>query len=101
MKNSLDWLSRQGDDPRPRAAYDGKVIGLMAAADGGLGGLRGLVHLRQILSNLGAHVHPEQFALSHAGSAFDGDGRLRDPQSRAMVARVAGGVVDLARRLVG
>ena len=101
LKNSLDWLSRQGDDPRPRAAYDGKVIGLMAASDGGLGGLRGLVHLRQILSNLGAHVHPEEFALSHAGSAFDGDGRLRDPQSRAMVARVAGGVVDLARRLVG
>ena len=39
LKNSLDWLSRQGDDPRPRAAYDGKVIGLMAASDGGLGGL--------------------------------------------------------------
>ena len=101
LKNSLDWLSRQGDDPRPRAAYDGKVIGLMAASDGGLGGLRGLVHLRQILSNLGAHVHPEQFALKHAASAFDGDGRLSDPQNRAMVARVAGGVVDLARRLVG
>ena len=59
------------------------------------------MHLRQILSNLGAHVHPEQFALKHAASAFDGDGRLSDPQNQAMVARVAGGVVDLARRLVG
>ena len=101
LKNSLDWLSRQGDDLRLRAAYGGKVIGLMAATDGGLSGLRGLVHLRQILSNLGAHGHPEQFALSQAGSALDGDVRSRDPQNRAMVARVAGGVVDLARRLVG
>ena len=40
LKNSLDWLSRQGDDPRPRAAYDGKIIGLMAASDAGLGGSR-------------------------------------------------------------
>ncbi|MGB1006657.1 MAG: NADPH-dependent FMN reductase, partial [Thalassobaculaceae bacterium] len=99
LKNALDWLSRQGDDPRPRAAYDGKVVGLMAASNGALGGLRGLVHLRQIVNNLGAHVHPEQFALKHAASAFDGDGRLSDPQNQAMVARVAGGVVDLARRL--
>ena len=99
LKNTLDWLSRQGDDPHPRMAYDGKVVGVMAASNGALGGLRGLVHLRQILGNLGAHVHPEQFALKHAASAFDDDGGLSDPQNQAMVARVAGGVVDLARRL--
>ena len=61
----------------------------MAASPGGLGGLRGLVHLRQLLTNLGVLVVPDQIAVSKAGQAFTEDGALTDPGQQASVAAIA------------
>lgn len=85
LKNTIDWVSRSAEGESPLAAYQGKVAGLMAASPGGLGGLRGLVHLRSILSNIGVIVLPDQSAIPRAFEAFDEYGQLKDENRRARV----------------
>jgi chromate reductase len=82
LKNTIDWVSRPIPNHPPLAAYQGKVAGLLSASSGGLGGLRGLVHVRAILGNIGVIVLPQQFALGKAGEAFDLQGNLLDPQQQ-------------------
>ena len=77
LKNAIDWASRSDSkDETPLAAFRGKVASIMAASPGGLGGLRGLVHLRSILSNIQVLVLPQQLAVGQAHEAFDADGQL-------------------------
>lgn len=102
LKNLIDWCSRtESDDEPPLAAYRGKVAGLLAASPGGLGGLRGLVHLRSILGNIGVHVVPKQFALSGAFDAFDEDGSLKDSKQLEQVKAVVEQTVTTAKALAG
>ncbi|MGI9419834.1 MAG: NADPH-dependent FMN reductase [Geminicoccaceae bacterium] len=93
LKNAIDWVSRSEGDEPGLAAYRDKVAGLVSASPGGLGGLRGLVHVRQILTNIGVLVIPQQHALGGAGQAFGDDGMLTDSKAQATVtgigARVA------------
>ena len=74
LKNTIDWVSRAGEGKRALVAYEGRVAAVMSASPGRLGGLRGLVHLRSILSNIGVLVIPDQVAVSGAHTAFDEDG---------------------------
>ena len=79
LKNSIDWVSRPDDgEATPLVAFRGKVVTLMSASPGVLGGLRGLVHLRSILGNLGCIVLPNQAAVPKAHEAFKDDGTLVD-----------------------
>jgi chromate reductase len=78
LKNVIDWVSRGFDQEASMSAYKGKVAGLISASPGALGGLRGLVHLRSILGNIGVLVIPEQVALGSAFEAFDEQGELKD-----------------------
>ncbi|MGI0008244.1 MAG: NADPH-dependent FMN reductase, partial [Nitrosopumilaceae archaeon] len=66
LKNTIDWTSRQSQGEIPLACFKNKVAGLMSASPGGLGGLRGLVHVRAILENIGVLVIPEQIAVAKA-----------------------------------
>jgi NAD(P)H-dependent FMN reductase len=92
LKNTIDWVSR----PRPDepSAFKGKIAGLIAASPGNLGGVRGLLTVRQVLTTLGVLVVPTQFALSQAASAFAEDGSLKDERHLAAVRAV---VEDLVR----
>ncbi len=85
LKNAIDWASRRAGDEPPLLAYRGKTAVIMAASPGALGGLRGLVFLRLLLSNIGVTVLPEQHALSQAGQAFDADDGLLDESVRSTV----------------
>ena len=79
LKNSIDWVSRPDDgEATPLVAFRGKVVTLMSASPGAVGGLRGLVHLRSILGNLGCIVLPDQVAVPKAYEAFREDGTLVD-----------------------
>lgn len=100
-KNVIDWLSRPDGDDAQLVAFRGKVAGLIATAPGALGGLRGLVHLRSILGNIGMHVVPQQQAISNARAAFNDDGSLVDDTQAAGIKGVAGAVVTLAAALKG
>jgi NAD(P)H-dependent FMN reductase len=96
LKNTLDWVSRPVPDEPPLAAFKGKVVSLMSASPGTLGGLRGLVHVRSILGNMGCIVLPEQQALSKAHEAFDSQGLLKDS---ALQQRIEGLGAQLAQFL--
>ncbi|MCA9038449.1 MAG: NAD(P)H-dependent oxidoreductase [Planctomycetaceae bacterium] len=78
LKNALDWVSRREGNEPPKVAFLGKVAAIMSATPSGLGGIRGLSHLRSILQAIGMHVMPDQFMLSAAHQAFDGQGNLID-----------------------
>ncbi|MFL6716742.1 MAG: NADPH-dependent FMN reductase, partial [Burkholderiaceae bacterium] len=59
LKNLIDWTSRAVDSQDGLAPYRNKVAVLMSASPGSYGGLRGLVHVRAILGNIGVIVLPE------------------------------------------
>jgi len=79
LKNTLDWISRPHTDKEPPlSAYKGKVSAIASASPGGLGGLRGLVPLRMLLSNINVTVIPEQIAIPQVHEAFDKNDLLID-----------------------
>jgi NAD(P)H-dependent FMN reductase len=97
LKNAIDWVSRADSDDEPMlSALGGKTAVLCAASPGALGGLRGLVHLRSILGNLGITVLPDQLTLSKAYEAFREDGSLIDEKQAARVKQLG---ATLARHL--
>ncbi len=99
LKNTIDWVSRPADGESPLAAYKNKVAVLMAASPGGLGGLRGLVHVRAILQNIGVIVLPDQRAVSGAGNAFDETGQLKDERLRQAVQDLGAKLASVLSRL--
>ncbi len=103
LKNTLDWASSPvkghpvwQDGNRP---FGGKVVGLLSASPGALGGLGSLNHLTPMLSNLQCWVCPTRFALGHAGQAFDEHGGLVSEAARARVQAVVAQTLWAARRL--
>ena len=103
LKNTLDWLSRSIGDGKGEnsglAPYKGKLAGLLAASPGQFGGVRGLPHLRQILSSLGVTVLGAQVGIARADQAFDERGGLKDPHHVKAVETLAKAVVETAGKL--
>lgn len=103
LKNTLDWASSpvKGDPNwhQGTKAFTGKVVGLLSASPGALGGLRSLSHLAPLLLNLQCWVAPQQFALGQAGSAFGADGELLSTTQRGCVESVIKQVLWAAERL--
>jgi chromate reductase, NAD(P)H dehydrogenase (quinone) len=99
LKNAIDWVSRSVPGEASLAAYTGKVATLLSASPGALGGLRGLVHLRSILGNIGVIVLPGQLSVSKANEAFHDDGTLRDAVQHARLSQLASGLVAMVRKV--
>ena len=101
LKNVIDWVSRPRKGEPPLAAFTGKVAALLSASPGALGGLRGLVHVRSILGNIGVMVIPNQITVPKAMEAFDAAGSLKDALLAERVARLAGELVETTMKLSG
>lgn len=100
LKNAIDWASRTETDDEPALiAFRGKAAALVSASPGGLGGIRGLVHLRSILGNIGVVLLPDQLSISSAFEAFDDAGKLKDDQKAKQLAAIAQSLVQLAGKL--
>jgi NAD(P)H-dependent FMN reductase len=99
LKNTIDWVSRQAPGEGPLAAYKGKVATLMSASPGRLGGLRGLVHVRAILSNIGVLVTPEQIAVAEAHGSFTPDGKHKDGKMHESIEGLGRGLAELLKKL--
>ena len=99
LKNAIDWISRPAKGEKDLVAFEGKVVGLLAASPSWRGGLRGLVTVRSILGNIGCIVLPLQVTVPKAHEAFAADGSLVDAKMDATVKKLAAAVVDTAARL--
>ncbi|MFN6515425.1 MAG: NADPH-dependent FMN reductase [Nostoc sp. CreGUA01] len=101
LKNAIDWASRPYPNESPLAltAFAGKVATIMSASPGGLGGLRGLVHLRSILGNIKVLVLPDQIAVSKAYEAFNDDGKLKDPKQQESIEKLGDGLAKILLKL--
>lgn len=102
LKNTLDWISSPvkgdpvwGDDMR---SSRGKVVGVLSASPGALGGIRSQSHLVPLLFNLHCWVAPTTYALSRAAGAFNEQGEL-DAALAPRVLAVIDQVLDAAKRL--
>lgn len=86
LKNMIDWVSRPATSAEVYlSCFIDKAIVLMSASPGQLGGLRGLVHVRAVFSNVFSLVLPQQKSISMAGEAFNPDGSLKDAKQQAEV----------------
>lgn len=105
LKNTIDWASSPvsghpvwGQGDRPLA---GKVVGMLSASNGRLGGLRAQSHLAPLLLNAQCWLAPQAYALSAAAEAFDAQGALRHAHDQAAVRAVVTQVLWAAQRLQG
>lgn len=98
FKNTIDWVSRPVPNEPSLAAFDGKIVSLMSASPGALGGLRGLVHVRAILAHLGCIVLPAQVSLSRASEAWTTDGQLKDAAQKAKVEKLGAALANAIRK---
>ena len=98
VKNTIDWISRVRDPGEPAyAAFKDRVFAIGAAANGGQGGLRSLMALRQILElGCGALVIPEQIAVPRADQAFDEMDNLKDDTLATALKTAMRRLVELA-----
>lgn len=99
LKNTIDWASRPSEGEEPLACFKDKVAGIMSASPGGLGGLRGLVHVRAILENISVLVMPEQIAIARAHEVFNADGTIKDKKQEEQVKRIGASVARLLIKL--
>ena len=99
LKNTIDWTSRQSQGEESLACFKGKVAGIMSASPGGLGGLRGLVHVRAILENISVLVIPDQIAIGKAHEVFNTDGTLKDKKQEEQVKKIGANVSKLLLKL--
>jgi chromate reductase, NAD(P)H dehydrogenase (quinone) len=99
FKNTIDWASRQSDGETPLASFQGKIAGIMSASPGGLGGLRGLVHVRSILENIGVIVLPNQVAVAKAHEVFNTDGTLKDKKQEEQIKKIGSDLTKILLKL--
>ena len=101
LKNAIDWASRPtgGESLVALSAYRGKASAVMSASLSPFGGLRGLMHLRQILSTIQTLVLPEQVLVPSAHAAFDEAGNLNDALAASLVEMTAARLAAVSRAL--
>lgn len=101
LKNAIDWASRPTGEESLVAltAYRGKAAAIMSASISPFGGLRGLMHLRQVLSTIQMLVIPEQVVVPNAHAAFAEDGSLKEALPASLVDMTAGRLIAVAKAL--
>lgn len=103
VKNTFDWVSSPvKSDPEWTDGFKssrGKVVGVLSASPGALGGLRSQSHLVPLLINLECWVAPRSYALGRAAEAFDAHGALLSEATSLSVQKVVDQVLWAAARL--
>ncbi len=103
LKNTIDWASSPvASDPEWHdgfKSFHGKVVGMLSASNGMLGGLRSQSHLAPLLINSQCWLAPKAFALGRASEAFDASGALVQESHRNNVLGVIEQVLWAAGRL--
>jgi NAD(P)H-dependent FMN reductase len=98
FKNALDWISRTQADQQP--AFRDTTVALLSTSPGGLGGIRGLNHARDIFVGLGSLVLTTQVAIGSAYQAFNDAGEIVDEGMSARVESLAKELVETSKKLM-
>lgn len=95
LKNALDWASRS-----PQQPLQGKPVAIMGASTGNFGTLRAQLHLRQILTHIGAlPLGKPEVLVARAAQAFDSDGNLTDEAARGFLRDLLAVLLDWSARV--
>ena len=97
LKNTIDWVSRPVKGEPPLNCFQGKVAGLISAAPGKLGGLRGLYQLNTILFGIGVLVLPNMVSVGFYNDARDESGQLKHDNDKKAVATLGKRIVDVTK----
>jgi chromate reductase, NAD(P)H dehydrogenase (quinone) len=99
LKNAIDWASRPEPNEPSLVCFQDKVAGLISTSPGALGGLRGLFHVRSILSSIGVLVLADQKAIGNAYQAFDEQGNLKDESQQTAILQLGSKVATVIAKL--
>lgn len=99
LKNALDWVSRTEADQKP--AFRDTTVALLSTSPGGLGGLRGLNHVRDIFVGMGSLVLSNQIAIGSAYQAFNEAGELTDESVVERVDGLTKELIEVSGKLMG
>jgi chromate reductase len=99
LKNAIDWASRPEPGEPGLICFRDKVAVIMSTSPGALGGLRGLVHVRAILGNIGVLVLPNQKGIAKAHEAFDENGQLKDEQQQQEIHQLGNKLATVVAKL--
>ena len=81
LKNAIDWASRP-----PKQPLAGKPVAIMGVSTGNFGTVRAQLHLRQVLTHVGAlPLGKPEVLVARAEQAFDAEGRLVDAAARGFL----------------
>ncbi len=94
MKNAIEWGNR------PDNSWEGKPAAIVSAATGVRGGVRGQLHLRQIMVELNIYAinEPELF-VGNAREAFDSEMRLQNQREKIALERILQSLVNWAAKI--
>ena len=101
LKNAIDWATRPAEGEKPLECFAGKVAALVAASPGGLGGLRGLDHVREILGNIQVHIVPGMVSVPNIHTALDDANTITDERARNMLDQLTERLCTTVHRLHG
>ncbi len=92
FKNAIDWLSRPpADIPW---VFGGRRVALIGASPGGFGTVLSQAAWLPVLKTLGTELWSAgKLLVSHAGDAFDAEGRLVDERAREQLGKFLQGFV--------
>lgn len=99
LKNTFDWVSRPSDGGKSMEGIAGKIIGIIGASAGKMGGLRGLYHLNTFLFEMGMLVLPEIVSVGFYNDAIDENGKLKNDNDKNAVSRLGKRIVTVAKAL--
>ncbi len=99
FKNVIDWTSRMS---KPNEVYlccfIDKAVALLSCSPGQLGGMRGLVHVRSMFSNIFSIVLPQQKSVPQATDAFDDAGMLKDPKAQSDTTNIGKALAEFLKK---
>ena len=91
LKNAIDWGSR----PRSQNVWARKIVAVAGASPGSHGAAAAQIHLRQILSTLGALVMGGEVYITLRPDLIEADGTVSDESLRTSLERFMGRFVEL------
>jgi chromate reductase, NAD(P)H dehydrogenase (quinone) len=98
LKNAIEWGNRPPEDN----SWSGKPAAIISASTSQRGGVRGQLHLRQVMLDLNMYpINEPELYVGKAREAFDSNLRLIDPDAKETLKAVLQNLVDWTVKLKG